>query len=92
MPESALTTPNDGIICTGASVTITGTGGGTYLWSTGATTAAITVTPAGTTTYTVTVTSVTDNTFSIEKAADGTVTRDCTRPNTKGGCPASLSW
>src|SRR5262249_42148867 len=47
---------NDGIICTGASATITGTGGTSYLWSTGAVTASITVTPAVTTTYTVTVT------------------------------------
>ncbi|MFM7154265.1 MAG: WD40/YVTN/BNR-like repeat-containing protein, partial [Bacteroidota bacterium] len=29
---------NDGIICAGASATITATGGGTYLWSTGGTT------------------------------------------------------
>ena len=38
------------------------------------------------------VTSKTGNTFSIAKASDGTVTRSCTRTNTKGGCPASLSW
>ena len=46
----------------------------------------------GTDSYTLTVTSVTTNTFSIAKASAGTVTRTCTRPNTKGGCPASLSW
>lgn len=42
--------------------------------------------------YTLTVTSVTDNTFTIEKLADGTVNRTCVRTNTKGGCPASLVW
>jgi len=47
---------NDGIICAGSSVTLTASGGGTYAWSTGATTAAIVVNPASTTTYTVTVT------------------------------------
>ncbi|WP_190246273.1 T9SS type A sorting domain-containing protein [Gelidibacter gilvus] len=41
-------------VCTGASVTLTATGGSTYLWSTGAKTASISVTPNATTTYTVT--------------------------------------
>jgi len=46
------------VLCIGDATTLTGTGGGTYLWSTGATSASITVTPAstGNTTYTVTVT------------------------------------
>ena len=44
-------------ICAGASAALTATGGGTYEWSTGATTATTTVTPAVTTTYTVTVSS-----------------------------------
>ncbi|MDX2279928.1 MAG: zinc-dependent metalloprotease family protein, partial [Saprospiraceae bacterium] len=48
-------TANDGTICNGASVTLTASGGTTYLWSTGATTAAITVNPASNTTYSVTV-------------------------------------
>jgi type IV pilus assembly protein PilA len=43
--------------------------------------------------YTLRVTSKTNNTFTIAKASDGTVTRSCTRTGTtKGGCPASLSW
>lgn len=54
--ETSGTTANDGIICTGASATITASGGTTYAWSTGATTAAISVSPTTTTTYTVTVT------------------------------------
>ena len=45
--------PNDGIVCPGSSAKLTATGGGTYLWNTGATAAAIEM-PAGT--YSVTVT------------------------------------
>jgi uncharacterized protein YjdB len=54
--ETSGTTANDGTICIGASATMTASGGTTYLWSTGATTAAITESPTATTTYTVTVT------------------------------------
>jgi gliding motility-associated-like protein/uncharacterized repeat protein (TIGR01451 family) len=43
-------------VCVGACGQLTATGGGTYVWNTGATTAAITVCPLVTTTYTVTVT------------------------------------
>ena len=41
-------------ICNGSSTTLTATGGSTYLWSTGATTASISVSPTTTTSYTVT--------------------------------------
>ncbi|MEZ4796634.1 MAG: T9SS type A sorting domain-containing protein [Flavobacteriaceae bacterium] len=44
----------DQTICQGDSVTLTASGGDTYLWSTGETTQSITVTPNATTTYTVT--------------------------------------
>jgi hypothetical protein len=47
-------TINDGIICNGASATLTASGGSTYLWSTGESTASITKSPTNTTTYTVT--------------------------------------
>ena len=51
---------------------------------------------AGSQGYTLTVTSKTGNTFTIDKSGAGTtagtVVRSCTRTNTKGGCPASLSW
>jgi type IV pilus assembly protein PilA len=52
---------------------------------------AFTVT-GGTDTYTLNVTSKTGNIFTISKNAAGVVTRSCTRTNTKGGCPSSLSW
>jgi type IV pilus assembly protein PilA len=42
--------------------------------------------------YSLEVTSVTDNTFTISKTAEGVVDRTCTRPNTKGGCPATETW
>lgn len=48
-------TPVSSSICLGQSTTITASGGGTYLWSNGATTPAITVSPTATTTYSVTV-------------------------------------
>ena len=44
---------NDGIICEGAAVKLTASGSSPFLWSTGATTASITVSPASTTTYSV---------------------------------------
>lgn len=53
---------------------------------------------AGTTaepnTYTVTVTSAGGNTFSISRAANGTITYPCTVPTggTRGGCPSTNLW
>ncbi|MFZ1619930.1 MAG: hypothetical protein WAT72_04775, partial [Microgenomates group bacterium] len=43
------------VICSGASTTLTASGGTTYVWSNGASTSAITVSPTSTTTYNVTV-------------------------------------
>jgi hypothetical protein len=54
--ETSGFTANDAIICTGDNVTLTASGGGTYAWSNGGNSAAITVSPASNTTYTVTVT------------------------------------
>jgi type IV pilus assembly protein PilA len=46
--------------------------------------------------YVLTVTSKTTNTFTITKTASGTgigtVSRTCTRTNTKGGCSTSRIW
>lgn len=47
-------TPNVSTVCLGSSATITATGGVSYVWNTGATTAALTASPIVTTTYTVT--------------------------------------
>ncbi|MFM8485678.1 MAG: hypothetical protein ACKOCH_05040, partial [Bacteroidota bacterium] len=54
--ETSGTTNNDGIICVGQSVTLSGAGGNSYLWNTGASTSDITVSPATGTSYTVTAT------------------------------------
>ena len=43
--ETSGTNTNDGITCSGASVGLAATGGTSYVWSTGATTASITVSP-----------------------------------------------
>lgn len=57
-------------ICYGEGTTITATGGGQYLWSTGATSSTISVQPEETTMYSVSVTSdascVSDTTFTLE--------------------------
>lgn len=46
----------DSTICSGQTVTLTASGGGSYLWSSGQNTPSITVSPTATTTYTVTAT------------------------------------
>jgi gliding motility-associated-like protein len=46
---------NPDSVCLGQNVTLSATGGGTYSWSTGATTSSVTVTPASNTTYTLSV-------------------------------------
>ncbi|HWC49094.1 MAG TPA: type II secretion system protein [Solirubrobacterales bacterium] len=45
----------------------------------------------GTSTYTITITSTKGHTFSIKRAADGSVTFPCT-PEGEGGCPKSKEW
>jgi hypothetical protein len=45
---------NDGIICAGASATLTASGGDTYIWDINASTASITISPESTTIYSVT--------------------------------------
>lgn len=59
---TSLVSPSDSIspanaaVCNGSSVTLTASGGGSYVWSTGSTSASITIAPTQATTYTVTVT------------------------------------
>ena len=45
--EASGTSPNDGNICNGTSAVLTASGGSTYSWSTGATTASFTTSEAG---------------------------------------------
>ena len=52
---------NDAEICQGESIILTATGGSTYEWNTGETTASITVNPTTTTTYSVTAFSASGN-------------------------------
>ncbi len=47
--------PNDTLVCAGSSVDLTATGGSSYTWNTGASTASITVTPTDTTIYTLSI-------------------------------------
>jgi hypothetical protein len=51
---SASVTPSSSTVCAGQSVTLTASGGGTYLWNTGATTSTLSATATGT--YSITVT------------------------------------
>ncbi|QBZ97862.1 YDG domain-containing protein [Flavobacterium sangjuense] len=77
-PTAAISNNNGlALNCTTPSTTLTASGGGTYSWSTGATTAAITVSPtAASTDYTVTVTAANGCTAT----ATATVTADKTAP------------
>lgn len=55
-PLSNINAGNDQVMCFGSSTTLTGSGGGTYLWSTGDTLSTITINPSVNTTYSLTVT------------------------------------
>ena len=44
------------------------------------------------TTYTVTATSTTGDTYSITRAANGTITRSCANFGTNTACPATHNW
>ena len=44
------------------------------------------------TTYTVTATSTNGDTYSISRAANGTVTRSCANFGTNTACPSTHSW
>ncbi|MBI3519963.1 MAG: PKD domain-containing protein [Bacteroidetes bacterium] len=63
LPGTVGSIPNVPPICVGSSAVLTVTGGSTYAWSTGATTATITVTPTVTTTYSVILTGTCPNTL-----------------------------
>jgi uncharacterized protein (DUF2141 family) len=73
-PVAAITSSATTLTCGTTTISLTATGGGTYAWSTTATTAAINVTTAGT--YTVTVTAANGCT----DTAEVTITQDITAP------------
>jgi PKD repeat protein len=87
---------NDVTITQGSSTTLTATGGGTYLWSNGATTASTTVSPSATTTYTVTVTgangcTATDNVVVTVQASTLSVTASATPASVCTGSATTLN-
>jgi hypothetical protein len=67
-PIVNITTSNS-FICAGQSVTLSASGGGSYLWSNGSLLNSITISPSSTTTYTVTAT----NTYGCSTIASKTV-------------------
>lgn len=77
-PTAQVASPKD-TICLGDNITLTASGGDTYNWSTGASSASISVAPVETTTYTVTVNNMMNGT-SCSDTANRTV--ETTRCNT----------
>src|SRR6185436_17227277 len=71
-PSAAVTPPSATITCASPSALLTGSGGGTYLWSTGATTTSISVSSANT--FTVTVTGANGCTASASSTVTGNTT------------------
>lgn len=57
--------PSNATICAGANITLTATGGSSYSWSSGQTSASITVSPTTNTTYTVTGVSTCNTTATV---------------------------
>jgi hypothetical protein len=89
---NALPTPtvNNGVVCSGASATLTATGGTSYHWNTGATTTSISVAPLITTTYTVTVTNAATCTASVTSTVTDAVAPTAT-VNSPSACSATSS-
>ena len=74
VPTADITATGDELTCNVTSITLTATGGDTYVWSSGETTDVITVTTAGTYTVTVTAANGCTDTASI------TISEDTTAP------------
>ncbi len=92
-PEPRL---SDRTICNGNATTLTARGGGTYLWSTGETTADIIVLPLATTDYYVTVTlgscAVQDTATVTLTPTSAPVLTGCRNDTTLSACNAVLSF
>jgi len=81
-------------ICPGSATTLNGNGGGTYNWSTGAMTNAITVSPASTSVYTLTVTSngcTESDAVTVTISSNATVLLTPTNPSICTGASVLLS-
>lgn len=98
-PTVSVNTPS---ICTGSSAVLTASGATTYSWSTSATTASISVSPANTATYTVTGTTngctqaktatVTVNSLPTVSVASSTICSGQTATLTASGTSSSYTW
>jgi hypothetical protein len=82
---------NDGIICEGATVTLTSTGNAPYLWSTGATTQSITISPTATTTYSVSSCYLSaSTTITVNRANNCSITAVPSNNIFTGGVPTNI--
>ncbi|MGQ0827608.1 MAG: gliding motility-associated C-terminal domain-containing protein [Bacteroidota bacterium] len=81
-PPPAPTITGAIFICTGGSTTLTATAGGVYVWNTGATTAAITVSPTSNSTYTVIVTTGCSASATVQVTVQANLTPTITGINT----------
>jgi len=78
-PSVPASITGDSSICIGDTITLTATGGGTYLWNTGETSASITVSPSATTTYFCVVSNgacdtTVSNTISVDSSVIASIT------------------
>ncbi len=85
-PSASINANRTTLTCVNSTATLTASGGGSYLWNTGAVTAEINVSPSATTTYSVTVTSangctaVASQQIIVDKAAPDAPTLAVTQP------------
>jgi gliding motility-associated-like protein len=89
LPAITLTPPDT--LCFGDSVTLTATGGGTYLWSNNSTNSSIKVSPANTTSYTVIVDKVCLDSASTKVTVDVPSLTVCCNDTIIFGSSANLS-